>query len=89
MPDAGFFQAQNVDDRQLVGRKAGTAKDYDYSPALAGAKHRWKQQMLLACLTDLETSVPGQRTGYQVEEAADREDILVFLAAKGKVRSTS
>ncbi len=73
----------------VVGRAAGTAKDYDYSQALAGAKHRWNRQMLLAWLTDPETVVPGQRMGFQVEEAADREDIVAFLTAKGKARASS
>lgn len=73
----------------VVGRRAGTAKDYDYSPALAGAKHRWNRQMLLAWLTDPETVVPGQRMGYQVEEAADREDLVAYLTAKGKGRGGS
>lgn len=68
----------------VVGRKAGTARDYDYSPALAGATHRWNRQLLLAWLTDPETVVPGQRMGYRVEKAADREDIVAFLTAKGK-----
>jgi len=73
----------------VVGRKAGTARDYEYSPALAGAKHRWNRQMLLAWLTDPETVVPGQRMGLQVEGAADREDIVAFLTAKGAGRTTS
>lgn len=73
----------------VVGRKAGTAKDYDYSPELAGAKHRWNRQMLLAWLTDPETVVPGQRMGFQVDEAADREDIVAFLTAQGKGRTAS
>ena len=68
----------------VVGRKAGTAKDYDYSPALADATHRWSRQMLLAWLTNPEDVVPGQRMGFQVEEAADREDIVAYLSAQGK-----
>lgn len=70
----------------VVGRKAGTAKDYDYSPALAGAGHRWTRPMLLTWLTDPEKVVPGQRMGYRVDNAADREDLVAFLTAKGKAR---
>jgi cytochrome c len=70
-----------------MGRRAGTAKDYDYSPALAGARHRWNRQMLLAWLTDPETVVPGQRMGYRVEEVGDREDVVAFLTAKSKEHS--
>lgn len=68
----------------VVGRKAGTAKGYDYSPGLAGAKHRWNRQMLLAWLTDPEAVVPGQRMGYRVEAAADREAIVAYLSAQRK-----
>jgi cytochrome c len=68
----------------VVGRKAGTAKDYDYSPALAAASHRWSRPTLLAWLTNPETVVPGQRMGYRVDAAADREDLVAFLTANGK-----
>lgn len=73
----------------VVGRKAGTAKDYDYSPALASATHRWNRQMLLAWLTDPEAVAPGQRMGFRVAKAAEREDIVAFLTAQGKVRTGS
>ncbi len=63
----------------VVGRKAGTARDYDYSPALAGATHRWNRALLLAWLSDPETVVPGQRMGYRVEDATDREDLVAYL----------
>lgn len=66
----------------VVGRKAGTAKDYDYSPALAGATHRWNRALLLAWLTDPEKLVPGQGMGYRVEEARDREDLVAYLSAQ-------
>jgi len=68
----------------VVGRKAGTAKDYDYSPALAKAAHRWDRALLLAWLTDPEKLVPGQRMGYRVEAAADREDLVAYLSAAAK-----
>ncbi len=67
--------------RTVFGRKAGTAPDFDYSPALAAATHRWNRRLLLAWLTDPEQVAPGQRMGYRVEEAKDREDIVAFLSA--------
>ena len=70
----------------VVGRKAGKSKDYDYSPALAGATHRWDRALLLAWLTDPEKVVPGQGMGYRVENAVDREDLVAFLSSKGTVR---
>ncbi len=71
----------------VVGRKAGTAKDYDYSPALAAASHRWSRPMLLAWLTNPEKVVPGQRMGYRVEDAPDREDLVAYLRTQGKGRA--
>lgn len=70
----------------VVGRKAGTAKDYDYSPALAGATHRWDSALLLAWLTDPEKVVPGQGMGYRVDEAKDREDLVAYLSAQARAR---
>jgi cytochrome c len=70
----------------VVGRKAGTAKDYDYSPALAGATHRWDRASLLAWLTDPEKVVPGQGMGYRVDNARDREDLVAYLSAQSRAR---
>lgn len=70
----------------MVGRKAGKSKDYDYSPALAGATHRWDRALLLAWLTDPEKVVPGQGMGYRVEEARDREDLVAYLSAQSRTK---
>jgi cytochrome c len=66
----------------VVGRKAGTAKDFTYSPALAAATHRWTRPMLLAWLTDPEKVVPGQGMGYRVDNATDREYVVAYLSAQ-------
>lgn len=65
----------------VLGRRAGSAPGFDYSPALAGATHRWSRQLLLAWLTNPEDVVPGQRMGYRVEQALDREDLVAYLSA--------
>ncbi len=70
--------------RTVLGRKAGTAPDFDYSPALAGATHRWTGPLLRTWLTDPEKLVPGQRMGYRVDDAKDRDDLVTFLSANGK-----
>ncbi len=70
--------------QSVVGRKAGSAKDYRYSPAMAAATNRWTRAMLLAWLTDPEKVVPGQGMGYRVEDAADREDLVAYLSASAK-----
>lgn len=73
----------------VVGREAGKAKDYQYSPALAAATHRWDRSMLLSWLTDPEQVVPGQGMGYRVEDAVDREDLVAYLSAQRKGRGGS
>ena len=47
---------------------------------MAQATHRWTADKLKAWLTNPEALVPGQAMGYQVEQAADRADIVAYLA---------
>lgn len=48
----------------VVGRKAGSVKDYDYSPALKASKIVWDVALLQKWLTNPEALIPGQRMGY-------------------------
>jgi cytochrome c len=66
--------------RTVMGRKAGTASDFFYSKALAGANHVWSPGLLRQWLTDPETVVSGQEMGYRVEAAADRDELVAYLA---------
>jgi cytochrome c len=69
----------------VFGRKAGSAKGYDYSPALAKSKIIWDERSLQNWLADPESLIPGQRMGYSVPEAADRADLVAYLRKqKGK-----
>lgn len=65
----------------VVGRKAGGAAGYDYSPALAASKVRWDARTLEAWLTDPERLIPGQKMGYRVEAQQDRADLIAYLAS--------
>ncbi|ACV36931.1 c-type cytochrome [Accumulibacter sp.] len=65
--------------RGVVGRRAGSAPGYDYSPALAAAAFTWDAALLDAWLKDPEALVPGQRMGYSVADASDRGDLVAFL----------
>jgi len=75
-------QADRVGPRHagVVGRRAGSAKGFDYSPALGASQFRWDAKSLERWLADPEAVVPGQRMGYRVSEAKNREDIVAFLA---------
>ena len=65
----------------VVGRVAGKAPDYFYSPALGAATHVWSRDKLLAWLTNPESVVPGQAMGYRVEMPEDRQDVVAYLAS--------
>jgi cytochrome c len=70
--------------RGVFGRKAGTARDYDYSPALRNARIVWNAQSLERWLADPEQTIPGQRMGYSVGEAADRADLVAYLRTQAE-----
>ena len=67
--------------RGVVGRKAGGAAGYDYSPALSASRVRWEASTLEAWLTDPERLIPGQKMGYRVEVQQDRADLIAYLAS--------
>jgi cytochrome c len=75
-------QADRIGPRHagVVGRRAGSVPGYDYSPALAAATFRWDAKSLERWLADPEAVVPGQKMGYRVGEAKDREDLVAFLS---------
>ena len=65
--------------RGVFGRRAGSAPGYDYSPALKGAGMVWDAASLDAWLKNPEALVPGQRMGYSVPLASDRDDLVAYL----------
>lgn len=64
----------------VVGRRAGKAKGYDYSEALAKSKLVWTTSTLEAWLADPEKTIPGQRMGYRLSLAQERADVIAYLA---------
>jgi cytochrome c len=64
----------------VVGRRAGKAKDYEYSDALASSKIVWSTSKLQAWLTDPEKLIPGQRMGYRLSKPQERADVVAYLA---------
>ena len=64
----------------VVGRKAGTAKGFDYSPAMAKAGITWTEQTLDAYLANPDKVVPGTAMfGGMLESAQDRADVIAYL----------
>ncbi len=65
--------------RGVFGRKAGSAKGYDYSPALRRSKVVWREKNLDLWLANPEGLIPGQKMGFTVPEAKDRADLIQYL----------
>lgn len=66
--------------RGVMGRRAGSLPGYKYSDELGRSRLRWTPQTLNAWLEDPEDLVPGQRMGFQVENAQERADLIAYLA---------
>lgn len=64
----------------VFGRRAGSVKGFDYSPALERSGIVWDEATLERWLADPEALVPGQRMGYRLGDAALRADIVAYLA---------
>ena len=65
--------------RGVFGRRAGRVAGYDYSDALRASKLVWNERTLDAWLTSPESTIPGQKMGYQVTDAIDRADLIAYL----------
>jgi cytochrome c len=64
----------------VFGRRAGKAKEYEYSDALLKSKVVWNTATLNAWLTDPEKVIPGQRMGYRLSLPTERADVVAYLA---------
>jgi cytochrome c len=70
----------------IVGRKAGSAPAYAYSPALKQAGFVWNEQKLVAFIRDSEKVVPGNKMrflSFMSEKQAS--DIVAYLRTQGAV----
>ena len=65
--------------RGVFGRKAGSAKGYEYSQALSRSRVVWDRKSLERWLTDPESLVPGQKMGFTVPDQRDRADLIEYL----------
>lgn len=63
----------------VFGRRAGQVAGYDYSAALKKSKLVWNEKTLDNWLANPEKTIPGQKMGYSVPEAADRADLIAYL----------
>jgi cytochrome c len=66
--------------RGVVGRKAGMAPDFSYSPALKESGVEWTPANLDKWLTDPQGFVKGARMGFRLADAQRRADVIAYLA---------
>lgn len=66
----------------VVGRKAGGAPGYNYSPALREAAVRWSADTLDQWLTDPRKFIPGARMPVRVLDPTTRRDIIAYLKSQ-------
>jgi cytochrome c len=86
--EAKCSACHSVDDNRVgplhagvLGRKAGSVKDYDYSDALRQSRVVWSQVNLERWLTDPEKLIAGQKMGYRLDVAQERADVVKYLAS--------
>ncbi len=66
----------------IIGRKAGSEPNYNYSPAMKKADIVWNAQSLDQYLDDPAKVVPGNKMPFPgLKTDHDRADIIAFLAA--------
>lgn len=67
--------------RGVVGRKAGSAPNYAYSPALKAADIAWDEKTLDLWLQNPMAMVKGTRMGFRLSNAQQRAEIIAYLTA--------
>lgn len=65
--------------RGVVGRKAGVAVGYTYSPALKTSGITWDVATIDKWLVNPAALVPGTKMTLRLPDAKDRADIIAYL----------
>ncbi|TXG82331.1 MAG: c-type cytochrome [Sphingomonadales bacterium] len=64
----------------VVGRKAGTAAGFKFSPSYGASGATWNAQTLDTYLTDPRKMMKGSRMITKVAAPADRANVIAYLA---------
>ncbi len=67
----------------VVGRKAASGSGFPYTKALRDSNITWDRQTLDGFLTDPQRRVPGTAMPVSVPDAAERADLIAYLATLG------
>jgi cytochrome c len=71
----------------IIGRRAGSAPDFAYSPAMKKAGFVWDEKRLAAFLRDPDAVVPGNRMRFWgLRSERQIADLLAYLRAGGAQR---
>jgi cytochrome c len=65
--------------RGVVGRRAGSVADYNYSTALKNSGLTWDETTLDRWLTNPSALVPGTKMFFKLDSAQDRADVIAYL----------
>jgi cytochrome c len=68
--------------RNVFGRTAGSAANYNYSAALKASNIVWNETTLDQWLSNPQALVPGTKMMFAVDNAQDRADVIAFLKEK-------
>lgn len=67
----------------IVGRKAGTAADFYYSPAMKSSGIVWTEKKLQAYIMDPSKVVPGNRMAFAgISDEEQAEDLVAYLETR-------
>ena len=66
--------------RGVVGRRAGSVADYNYSLALKNSGLTWDPTTLDRWLSNPSALVPGTKMYFTIADAQTRADIIAYLA---------
>ena len=69
--------------RGVIGRKAGSIADYNYSPALHAANFAWDEARLNVWLQGPSRLVPGTKMFFSVPDPKERAAIIAYLRTQG------
>ncbi len=65
--------------RGVVGRRAGSVADYNYSAALKNSGLTWDEATLDRWLTNPSALVPGTKMFFKLDSPQDRADVIAYL----------
>ncbi len=65
--------------RGVLGRRAGSIPDYNYSPALKASGLTWDAATLDRWLTNPQALVPGTKMFFQLPDRQQRADLIAYL----------